>query len=68
MYIFKNIKAALPSGVKNDFLPRLGIILLLTSPKFSANSRSGSSFFILPSSLFSNVDVSAIFLYLSQAD
>ena len=57
VYIFRNISATLPSGVKYDFLPRLGLRLLLVSPKFSAISRSGSSFFILPNSLFSKVDL-----------
>ena len=32
------------SARKYDFLPRLGLRLLLVSPKFSAISRSGSSF------------------------
>ena len=40
-----------------DLAPSFGLILLLTSPKFSATAWSGSSFFILPNSLFSNVDL-----------
>ena len=34
-----------------------GLRLLLTSPKFSAIAWSGSNFFILLNSLFSNVDM-----------
>ncbi len=36
-------------------LPQV-VVLLRTSPKFSAIAWSGSSFFILPNSLFSTVD------------
>ncbi len=54
MYIFKNANATLPSGVKNDFLPR-GVLKLfgLTSvkPNDIAVSRRGRSDFIRPSSL-----------------
>ena len=57
VYIFRNINATFPSGVKYDLRPNFGLMILLTSPKFSAIARSGSSFFILPNSLFSNVDL-----------
>ena len=43
--------------LKYDLRPSFGLRLLLTSPKFSAIAWSGSSFFILPNSLFSNVDL-----------
>lgn len=33
-----------------------GLMLFLTRPKFSAISRRGSNFFILPNSLFSKVE------------
>ena len=51
-----NIRATFPSAVKYDLRPSFGLRLLLTSPKFSAIAWSGSNFFILPNSLFSNVD------------
>ena len=57
VYIFKNIRATFPSGVKKDLRPSFGLILFLTRPKFSAISRRESNFFILPNSLFSNVDL-----------
>ena len=52
MYIFRNINATFPSAVLYDLRPSFGLILLLTSPKFSAIAWSGSSFFILPNSSF----------------
>ena len=57
VYIFRNIRATFPSDVKYDLRPSFGLILLLTSPKFSDIAWSGSSFFILPNSLISNVDL-----------
>ena len=45
-----------PSGVKDDLRPSFSPMLFLTRPKFSAISRRGSSFFILPNSLFSKVE------------
>ena len=54
--IFRNIRATFPSGVKNDLNPSFGLTLFLTIPKLSAISRRGSSFFILPKSLFSKVE------------
>ena len=56
VYIFRNIRATFPSGVKNDLCPSFGLMLFLTRPKSSAISRRGSSFFILPNSLFSKVE------------
>ena len=45
-------------GLTYDLTPRRGLILFLASPKISAIACGGSSFFILPNSLFSNVDLS----------
>ena len=56
VYIFRNIRATFPSGVKNDLRPSFGLILFLTKPKSSAISRRGINIFILPNSLFSNVE------------
>lgn len=56
VYIFRNIRATFPSGVKNDLCPSFGLMLFLTRPKSSAISRRGNSFFILPNSLFSKVE------------
>ena len=36
VYIFRNIRATFPSGVKKDLRPSFGRILFLTRPKFSA--------------------------------
>lgn len=55
VYIF--FRAAAPHslcGCRMN-LPRFGLMLLLVNPKFSAISRNGSNFIILPNSLFSNV-------------
>ena len=54
VYIFRNISATFPSGVKYGFRPLLGALRLLTRPKLSAISRSGRCFFIRPSSVCSN--------------
>lgn len=56
VYIFRNIRATSPSGVKNDLRPSFGLMLFLTRPKFSVITRRGSSFFIPPNSLFSKVE------------
>ena len=55
VYIFRNIIATLPFGVKYAFHPNFGLKFMLTNPKFSTISQRGCSFFILPNSLFSNV-------------
>ena len=44
-------------GLTNDLTPRCGLILFLASPKLSAIAWSESSFFILPTSHYSNVDL-----------
>ena len=44
VYIFRNIRATFPSGVKNDLRPSFGLMLFLTRPKSSAISRRGSNF------------------------
>ena len=56
VYVFRNIRATFPSGVRNDLRPSFGLMLFLTRQKFSAISRRGSNFFILPNSLFSKVE------------
>lgn len=48
VYIFRDIRATFPSGVKNDLRPCFGLMLFLTRPKFSAISRRGSNFVSCP--------------------
>lgn len=48
VYIFRNIRATSPSGVKNDLRPSFGLMLFLTRPKSSAISRRGSNFVSCP--------------------
>lgn len=48
VYIFRNIRATFPSGVKNDLRPCFGLMLFLTRPKSSAISRRGSNFVSCP--------------------
>lgn len=48
VYIFRNIRATFPSGVKNDLRPSFGLMLFLTRPKSSAISRRGSNFVSCP--------------------
>ena len=55
VYIFRNISATLPSGVKYDLRPILDLMLLLVSPEFSAIARSGNFFLVLHNSLCVNV-------------
>ena len=48
---------SLTIGLTHDLTPSFGLILFLASPKLSAIAWSGSRFFILPTSHYSNVDL-----------